>query len=176
MIQAPPSSFARRVRVFLVSLLAFAPLACGFGELPTVEVEDGSTLVIEIGGEYVDAAGPSLLALLAGDSTRSLLGVLSLFSRAERDSRIETVVLRIEPLSVGWGKADEIRAAAVRLREKGRRVVAHIEVQGFLANKELYIASAADEVFVAPGSAIPKRSTTVSRNFGSGSANPAASK
>jgi len=155
MIQASPSSFARRVRVLLVSLLAVAPLACGFDELPTVEVEVGSTLVIEIGGEYVDAAGPGLLAVLAGDSTRPLLGLLSLFSHAERDSRIETVVLRIEPLSVGWGKADEIRAAAVRLRENGRRVVAHIEVQGFLANKELYIASAADEIFVAPGSAIP---------------------
>lgn len=145
---------SRSVRAFLLLVLAM-PLACSLGGGSSVEVEDGSTLVIELAGEYVDAAEPNPLARLAGDTTRPLLGLLGLFTRAERDARIETVVLRIEPLSIGWGKADEIRAAAVRVRESGKRVVAHLEIQGFLANKELYVASAADEVFVAPGSAIP---------------------
>lgn len=145
---------SRSVRAFLLFALAL-PLACSLGGGSPVEVEDGSTLVIELSGEYVDAAEPNPLARLAGDATRPLLGLLGLFTRAERDARIETVVLRIEPLAIGWGKADEIRAAAVRVRESGKRVVAHLEIQGFLANKELYVASAADEIFVAPGSAIP---------------------
>lgn len=152
---ASPSSSAQCARVLLLTLVVLAPLGCSFGDRPAVEVEDGSVLVIEIGGEYVDAAAPNPLARLAGDRTRPLLDLLGIFTRAERDPRIATVVLRIEPLSVGWAKADEIRAAAARLREKGRRVVAHLEIQSFLANKELYIASAADEIFVAPGSAIP---------------------
>ena len=82
------------------------------GDGPPLEVEDGTTLVVEIGGEYVDAPGPNVLARLAGDTTQPLLGLLGTFTRAARDSRIDTVVLRIEPLGVGWGTADEIRAAA----------------------------------------------------------------
>ncbi|MEM9177426.1 MAG: signal peptide peptidase SppA [Myxococcota bacterium] len=150
------ASSLRSVSAFLLLLLALAgPLGCGFGGGTPLEVADDTTLVIELGGEYVEAPGPNPLARLAGDTTRPLLGLLGIFTRAERDARVETVVLRIQPLSIGWGKADEIRAAAVRVREAGKRVVAHLEVQGFLANKELYVASAADEIFVAPGSAIP---------------------
>ena len=143
------------LRGVFVLLLVASPIACGMGDGPPLEVEGGTTLVVEIGGVYVDAPGPNVLARLAGDTTQPLLGLLGTFTRAARDSRIDTVVLRIEPLGVGWGKADEIRAAAVRVREAGKRVVAHLEIQGFMANKELYIASAADEIFVAPGSAIP---------------------
>ncbi|MCR9094409.1 MAG: signal peptide peptidase SppA [bacterium] len=145
----------RSVPAFFLLFLIATPLACSLGGGTAVEVEDGTTLLIEIGGEYVDTPGPNPLARLAGDSTQPLLSLLGLFTRAERDSRIETVVLRIESLAIGWGKADEIRAAAIRVRESGKRVVAHLEIQGFLANKELYVASAADEIFVAPGSAIP---------------------
>ena len=44
---------------------------------------------------------------------------------------------------------------SLELRAAGRRTVAHIEIQGFSANKELYVASAADEIFVTPGSTLP---------------------
>ncbi len=74
-----------------------------------VEITSGSTLVIEVGGSYVEAPGASPLARLAGDTTRPFIGLLSLFAVAERDDRIATVVVRIQPLGLGWGKADEIR-------------------------------------------------------------------
>jgi protease-4 len=126
-----------------------------FSAAAPVEIAPGSTLVIEIGGSYVEAPGASPLARLAGDKTRPFIGLLSSFSVAERDDRIATVVLRIQPLELGWGKADEIREAIGRLREKGIHTAAHLEIQNFSANKELFIASAADEIFVAPGSAVP---------------------
>ena len=149
------NSFPRNARL-LVSLLFLWTLAgCSFGEAPAVEVSDGSTLVIELGGSYVEGPAPSVLGRLAGDQTEPFLGLLSMFTRAERDDRIANVVIRIQPLALGWGKADEVRAAIERLRAAGRRTVAHIEVQGFAANKELYVASAADEIFVTPGSTLP---------------------
>ena len=120
-----------------------------------VEIVDGTTLVIEIGGSYVEAPAASPLARLAGDSTRPFIGLLSIFGLAERDDRIATVVLRIQPTNIGWGKADEIRDAIGRLRERGVQTVAHLEIQNFSANKELFIASAADEIYVSPGSAMP---------------------
>ena len=149
---------ARKIRILILLLII------GFGVFfdmrrfsasPPVEVAPGSTLVIEVGGSYVEAPGASPLARLAGNMTRPFIGLLSIFSLAERDDRISTVVLRIQPLGIGWGKADEIREAIARLREKGIHTAAHLEIQNFSANKELFIASAADEIFVAPGSTVP---------------------
>lgn len=124
------------------------------GPAPALVAQD-STLVIEMGGGYVEGPAASPIARLVGDSSQSFLSLLSMFSLAERDARLGTVVLRIRALEIGWGKADELRAAIGRLREKGIHTVAHLEIQNFSANKELYIGSAADELFVAPGAAVP---------------------
>jgi len=126
-----------------------------FSAAVPVQIASGSTLVIEIGGSYVEAAGASPLARLAGDTTRPFIDLMSIFSLAERDDRIGTVVLRIQPVDLGWGKADEIRDAIGRLRAKGIHTAAHMEIQTFSANRELFIACAADEIFLAPGSAVP---------------------
>jgi protease-4 len=149
---------ASKIRI-LILLLIFALggyfVLRQFSAAAKVDIVPGSTLVVEVAGSYVEAPGPSLLARLAGDSTRPFIGLLSVFALAERDERLATVVIRIQPVELGWGKADEIRAAIGRLREKGIHTVAHLEIQNFSANKELFIASAADEIFVAPGSAVP---------------------
>jgi len=146
---------ARHPHLLIAALGLVLLQGCSIGGDAGPRVEPGSTLVIELGGAYTESAAPSMLARLAGEGGPTFLSLLSMFTRAERDARIETVVLRIQPLEIGWGKADEIRAAVGRLRDAGRRTVAHLEIQGFAANKELYIASAADEVLVSPGSGVP---------------------
>jgi len=149
---------ARRIRILILVLIAVLGVYFvmrQFSATAPVEVAPGSTLVIEVGGSYVEAPGASPLARLAGDTTRPFISLLSIFALAERDDRIATVVIRIQPLELGWGKADEIREGIGRLREKGIHTAAHLEIQNFSANKELFIASAADEIFVAPGSAVP---------------------
>ena len=149
---------ASRVR-FLVLLLLLGLGAVlilrAFSGGPVAEIAKGSTLVMELGGSYVEAPAASPLSRLAGNDTRPFMDLLSTFSLVERDERIATVVLRIQPLEIGWGKADELRAAIGRLREKGRKTVALLEIQNFSANKELYVGSAADELYVVPGAAVP---------------------
>ena len=142
--------------IFLLALFAIGMWALAVYLRPAIPtpIADNSALVIEIGGGYVEAPAASPLARLAGDDSQPFLGLLSLFALAERDDRIETVVLHMRPVAVGWGKADEIRSAIDRLRDKGKRTVAFLEIGTFNANRELYIASAADEVYVSPGSAI----------------------
>jgi protease-4 len=146
---------SRLLILLLIVLFGVFLVTRQFSDAVPVEIAAGSTLVIEVGGDYVEAPGASPLARLAGDTTRPFIGLLSMFSAAERDDRIATVVLRIQPLGLGWGKADEIREAIGRLREKGIHTAAHLEIQNFSANKELFIASATDEIFVAPGSGVP---------------------
>jgi len=147
-----------RLRVLVLLLLVLLglylflrPLAGG----PAATIAPNSTLVLELGGGYVEAPAASPLARLAGDRTHAFVDLLSTFSMVERDARIGTVVLRIQPLEIGWGKADELRAAIARLREKGHRTIALLELQNFSANKELYVGSASDELWVVPGAAVP---------------------
>jgi len=149
---------AIKVRLLILLLIVVSGVYLVSSRLAStarVEVAPGSTLVIEIGGNYVEAPSVSPLARIVGNSTQPFIELLSIFSLAERDDRLGAVVLHIQPLEIGWGKADELREAIGRLREKGIHTVAHLEIQNFTANKELFIASAADEIYVAPGSAVP---------------------
>ncbi|MEZ4282868.1 MAG: signal peptide peptidase SppA [Myxococcota bacterium] len=149
---------ASRVRILILLLLlcfGLYALLRPFSGAPVEPIADGSTLVVELGGEYIEAPSASPLARLVGEPTRPFVDLLSVFTLAERDARIDAVVLRIQPLEIGWGKADELRAAIGRLRAKGKQTIALLEVQNFSANKELYVGSAADEIHFAPGAAVP---------------------
>ena len=146
-----PSKFRIFLLVVLAVLLAMAFLQDRAGP----EISPGSTLVLEIGGEYVEAAQPSLIARALGEDQRSFVSLLSTLAMAERDDRLAAVVLVIRPLQIGWGKADELRAAVGRLGDAGRKTVAFLEVASFSATREYYVATAADEVYVVEGGAVP---------------------
>ncbi|MBW2541968.1 MAG: S49 family peptidase [Deltaproteobacteria bacterium] len=113
-------------------------------------IEHGSVLVLPIEGRYVESRDPSLLAHLLTDAEMSFASLLSEMKKAERDDRISTVVLRIRNLAIGWGQAQELRGAIRRLEAAGRHPVAYLEVAGFGANLEYYVASAASEVEISP--------------------------
>ena len=48
---------------------------------------------------------------------------------------------------IGWGKADEIRDTIADFRSTGKPVYAYME---YGTNKEYYLATAADRIYVAP--------------------------
>jgi protease-4 len=118
-------------------------------------IEPGSTLVLDVRGEYVDAPVNPVLGRLFGRREQPLLDLLQHLAKAERDERIERVVLRMGALSVGWGKADEIRDAIRRVSEAGRRTVAYLELEKLGGNREFYVATGADEVVMAPATRDP---------------------
>jgi len=142
-----------RILLLLVVLAVVASLY--FGEQRGPVIAPGSTLVVEIEGEYVESPHAPLLSRLLGDDTRPFASLLSTLAMAERDDRLAAVVLVIRPLGIGWGKAGEIRDAIARLEAAGRRTVAFLEIASFSATREYYVASAADEVFVVTGGAVP---------------------
>jgi protease-4 len=73
--------------------------------------------------------------------------VLAALERASRDPAVEGVALRLRGLSLGWGRAAELRAAIKTLRAAGKRVVVHMDVAN---DRDLFLATAADQVFVSP--------------------------
>jgi len=143
---------AKRWIVGLVLLLlVLAWLMVGRGP----RVEDGTILVMDLEGSYVETQATPYLARLFGAPERPLIHLLSELAKAERDERLSAVVFRIRPVDIGWGKADEIRAAIARISERGRRTVAYLEVEKYGANLEYFIATGADEIHLAPGSRNP---------------------
>jgi protease-4 len=119
------------------------------------DVEDGTVLVMDLAGSYVETHTTPYLSRFLGAPDRPLIALLSDLAKAERDERLSTVLFRIRPLSIGWGKADEIRAAIARIGEQGRRTVAYLEVEKYGANLEYFVATGADEIYLAPGSRNP---------------------
>jgi protease-4 len=122
---------------------------------PGLHIEPGSILSFELSGTYVEAAEAPLLDRLMGDGRVPFASVLSELAKAQRDARLAAVVLRIRDLDVGWGMAQELRDAIGELRQSGRRTLAYLETGSLGANLEYYVASAADEVVIAPATSSP---------------------
>ncbi len=140
----------RKVKLLLLAALIGVVLFWLLARSEGPVIEDGSTLILPIQGRYVEAPDPPLLAQLLTDADMSFAALLSEMAKAERDDRIARVVLRVRNLEIGWGQAQELRDAIRRLRDAGRRPIAYLEAVGFGVNIEYYVASAADEVKIAP--------------------------
>ncbi len=145
----------RRVRVLLIVLAVILVGAMALRVLGKPDVPEGGALVVTLRGAFQETASASLPAQLLGVSEASLLSALSELRKAERDPRIAHVVLRVRDLQIGWAKAQELRAQIRALSEAGRHPVAHLEIPGFGGNLAYYVASAADAVYVTPGSGAP---------------------
>lgn len=118
-------------------------------------VAAGSALLLRLEGELLEAPDAPFFAQALGMHQRSLVTTLSELRKAQRDERLAHVILEIDDLRIGWAKAQELRDAIQDLREAGRRPVALLGVGGFGANLEYYVASAAEEVWLQPGSGPP---------------------
>src|SRR3989338_1318175 len=102
-------------------------------------------------------------AIKGGQSEASLLGgyrpgldsILENIRAAAKDSAIDGIFLRLGGFSGGLGGAavvQELRAELARARAKCKKIIAYIE--GSAVGDEYYLASAADKIVAAPGSAI----------------------
>ncbi len=137
------------VSLVLALLTASALASCG-----GPKIAPGSTLVLTLEGSYADGQEAPLLARFFGGGERSLLTLYSSLRKAELDTRIERVVVRVRGLGIGWAKAQEIREALGRLDKAGKETVAVIETEGFGAGG-YYVASAAKRVVATPAARSP---------------------
>lgn len=117
-------------------------------------ITPGSVLVINLQGNYTEAAANPLMTRLLGRRQKTLLGLLSELAKVESDDRIHSVIFRIRGLKVGWGRAEEIRNAIHRLSEHGRRTMAYLEEEGF-GSLDYYVATGAQRIVTAPSSRSP---------------------
>ncbi len=111
-------------------------------------VVSNSVLILRVPGDVSERQTNPLLAPLWGGGT-TVQSVVDSLRKAKVDSRIRGVILMPVGSQLRWGKAQEIRAAVLKYRESGKPIMAFLEYGG---TQEYYLASAADKVFLMPGS------------------------
>ena len=131
--------------VLIIGIIAIALFADTMGR---PSVPDNSVLVLSVSGALPDYVPEDQLTKALGiGQQQSFTSLLTQIRKAKVDNRIGGVLLDINFPGIGWGKADELRDAITDLRGSGKPVYAYLEIG---TNREYYIATAAEKIFVAP--------------------------
>lgn len=148
-------SCARKIAIILGSLflvfvlLVVIGIAILFSMFRTSEptIRDNSVLVLKVDGELPDYVPDTFSRRLFGKDQLSLTTLLEQLRKAKVDKRIGGVMLEIDLLGAGWAKAEELRDAIADFRTSGKPIYAYLELA---TNKEYYIATACERVYLAP--------------------------
>src|SRR5215207_11365525 len=134
------------VGVLMMFLLVVALVLMSLEDEPAVP--SNSVLVLNVEGSLPDYTNADeFSSRFFGGETNSLSNLLLQLRKAKADKRVGAVLLDIGMLGGGWAKADEIREAVADFRKSGKPIYAYMEFGG---DKEYYIATAAERVYVPP--------------------------
>ena len=134
--------------IFVVLIVGIIGLILMAESLGRPSVPDNSVLVLSVSGDLPDYIPEDQLAKAIGiNQGQSFTGLLTQLRKAKIDNRIQGVLLDINFPGIGWGKADELRDAIKDFRASGKPIYAYMEIG---MNREYYIATAAEKIFVPP--------------------------
>ncbi|MGI9036361.1 MAG: signal peptide peptidase SppA [Pyrinomonadaceae bacterium] len=134
--------------ILVVMVAAIIGIALLINSANRPDVPDNSVLVLKVSGSMPDYAPEDPVAKIFGiEPTESFSSLLTQLRKAKVDKRIGAVLLDVDLPQMGWGKADELRAAIAEFRASGKPIYAFMEIG---ANKDYYIASACEKVFLPP--------------------------
>ncbi|MGD9631265.1 MAG: signal peptide peptidase SppA [Pyrinomonadaceae bacterium] len=130
---------------FIVGIIGLFLLADTIGR---PSVPENAVLVLSVSGALPDYVPEDELGKALGiGQQQSFTSLLTQLRKAKVDKRVGGVMLDINFPGIGWGKAYELREAIADLKQSGKPVYAYMEIG---MNKEYYIATAADKVFLPP--------------------------
>ena len=130
----------------VVSITGLAAVYFMVSRAPSVVTN--SVLMLRVPGGLSERQANPLLTTLVGNGP-TVQSVVDSLRKAKVDARIRGVILMPSGPQSLWGKAQEIRDAVLDYQATGKPIVAFLEFGG---TQEYYLASAADKVFLMPGS------------------------
>jgi len=116
---------------------------------PSVPRRGGFWLRLRLGPTLDELHAVGLLRGLGG--SLGLLEVLQTLGAAAQDPDVRGVLVELESELGGWSRRQSLRRALVALRRAGKPVVAYAET---LETGNLFLASAASKLWVAPGGCV----------------------
>jgi protease-4 len=134
--------------IFALIIVGIIGLFLMADSLGRPSVPENSVLVLNVSGDLPDYVPDDQFAKAIGiGQKQSFTSLLTQLRKAKIDKRVGGVMLDINFPGIGWGKAYELREAIADFRQSGKPVYAYMEMG---MNKEYYIATAADKVFLPP--------------------------
>ncbi len=125
-------------------------------------------VVVRLKPRLVEARQPLpwLRRILEADSLRrtsSLAAFRKLADYAIRDPKLEGVAVVLPPLHAGWAVCAGLREQLLRLQREGKSTVVLLQRGG--SHRELYVASAAERVYLAPQSTLTLLGLSAQANY-----------
>lgn len=151
------AAFVGGILLLLFLLLMGIGIGAAFSKTEPVAVEEGSYLKLDLGSAVLadrssDDAFSDFEALFNDSERLGLNKILLAIERAESDPAIAGIYLPMGGISGGMATVREIRQALLDFKKRsGKPIVAY---GTFASTKSLYLASAADSVFLNPHGAV----------------------
>jgi protease-4 len=128
-------------------------------------VRDNSYLVLELNGSYAEAPPLDIVGRLLRRRERTVIDVLTMIREAQVDRRIKGMIAKIDSLSIGWAKVQDLRDALLEYKKSGKPLLALLQQEISGSNKEYYLASAADRIYLSPDVTAPLTGLTAEYFF-----------
>lgn len=119
-----------------------------------------SVLVIDANGTIDEQRPLGLFNAFSAASIPVLHDYVDAIDAARIDPRITGLVLRIGPFDTGWGKLEEIRSHLLEFRKSGKPSICYLGYDG-IGNREYYLASACEKVWLIPTAPVTIRGMMV---------------
>jgi protease-4 len=103
---------------------------------------------IQVNGRILETLPPLYVVKPDADT---IYGLAQRFEQARKDKSLRGVVVKLDHMEAGWGKAEELRRQMLKCREAGKEIVCFLQSGG---NLEYYVASAADRIVMRPSSSL----------------------
>lgn len=138
--------FTIAIFVFFIGIIASA--ASTQNQPPTKDL----VLTLDLRAGYLDQAPTSGFAALGGAS--GFIDILTKLKAAENDENVKGLFIRAAQGSYGSSRAEELRDALNEFRAAGKYVIAHTQGSFSTGPSDLRAISAADEIWIQPGTDI----------------------
>lgn len=136
--------------VFFLMMFFVFVMAASSSSTPAVRT--GSTLVVKLSGSVPEtASGDPLAQSLLGEAAYGLHDLTRAIGAAATDKRIDALWIKTGLLSMSWASLQAVRRAVQEFRASEKPVYASSSSY-YMTEKEYFVASAADSVFLDPSS------------------------
>jgi len=132
----------------IVSLGTLLALYALVGREPSVP--SNATLTLRFGGDLAEMAPTDVFGYLSGVRAQTVRSLVDNLRKAKVDRRVSAVLVKPAGFTTPfWGKIQEVRDAMLDFKQSGKPLYAYLEYGG---DRDYYLASAADRVFLMPSS------------------------
>lgn len=119
------------------------------GKEEPVTIKDNSILMLDLSKPVTELGQENALAILNGNPSNSngLYDIIKSLREAKGDDRIKGVYIKAGGSSIGWATMQQLRTGLQEFKSSGKFIYAYGD---FISQRDYYIASIADSVFINP--------------------------